>query len=330
MCRLFSRRTAPDYAVIPGDFAYPQPSLLQGTRFHNFIFQSNYEALQKVCDTWFNIPSREKIIYRPLVDKVILTYANYRSAASEVEPYRSHGFVPYQEIIFAFFVLGLKKRGSRWVAQRINAFVPYIFLDDIIPTIIGREIFGMPKTQAGIVAQTDPDQDFRFAAEVTTLKKFASTTPATSERLISLEQNNRPRATESEVWQDEEETFKKIRQAIFPGDTFPLPSLSLAIELFRFFAKKQLPFVSLKQNRSISDGTKASYQAIVEFPCELQKLHRAGLLSGDYTLHLEENDLFPMRRDLALDADQKGQKAEFAFYLDWDFSFENGRELWRG
>lgn len=314
----------PNYAPLHGDYVTEAPFLERGSTFYNFIIEGNKDYLQLICDNWFNIPSNGEVHIQPLLSDIIITFANYEASGSDVLPYVNWGAATYKELIFSFFVVSLDKKLGVWVAERIYAFVPYIFVDNVMAMKIGNEVLGMPKTLARFKIPADPHATVMdFSADAYTLKKFSPDTLASWEPLISMTQQ---KVSKPHTWSHKDEAIAYIRKSIFPDVKIPIPGPGIFVEIAEMLFEQKFPFISLKQFRDSTDSSKACYQAIIDFSCDMQKFTGAGLLSTDYSLKIFDSALFPIAQDLGIDA--LNTKIKFAFWLKWDFLFETGHELW--
>ncbi len=317
----------PNYANLHGDYVTEAPYFAHGATFYNFLFEGNSNHLQMLCDQWFNEPSKGQVYMQPMLSDIIITFADYDGVRSQATPYINWGYAPYKELIFSFFVMHLDKKRGIWIAERIYAFVPYIFVDSVFAMQIGKEVLGMPKTLASFKLPTQPSQADFFSADAYMLKKFSRETPAGFHQLIELKKTKNSTATANpETFPDSKTAFKRLRETIFRNAEIPMPSPGLLKELADMLLYQKFPFVSLKQFRDLEDSTKACYQSIGDFYCDMKRFHSGGFLSGDYELKLFESDLFPIAQDLGLLP--KGQKAKLGFWIKWDFEFKTGKEIW--
>jgi hypothetical protein len=235
--------------------------------------------------------------------------------------------VHYHETIFSIFAVRLKKSGGTWRAEHVGALVPYIFVDDAIAMAVGREMYGMPKTMGEIALPAGPHApDLGFSLDVVSTPAFNPDEPFRPMPIAAIRQAAAGQAGALHVWEDLETAFQALKGIIFGGHQIHLPSAGLLLEVADIFLEQRLPFSSLRQLRSMSAPEQAAYLSIVDFSARMERFERAGLLPGDFHLSLPQNALYPIREDLGL-AD--GQKAEAAFWLDWDFLFEGGREVWQ-
>lgn len=316
----------PLYVNLPGDFVSPQPFQLEGAQFYNFLYDADIGALQQVCDAWFNTPCGGKVMYKPLLPLVNISFVNYRAAYPATPPWDSQGYVPYQETIFSFFVVRLEKVFNTWVAQQLCAFSPYCFVSNQIPLQAGRDVFGMPKTIAQSVIPANPRYPYYFSTSTQAIKTYNQNLAADWERILMVQQLEKQESPMEHLFADLGQLRTALTKALKLADTMPIPDLDLLLELKNFILEGELPFVSLKQFRDIVHADRACYQAIIEFTCQMTRFNGAGLLHGSYELHLPQVDFFPIAQNLGLK--REGQQSRFAFWLDWDFQFQSGKEIW--
>lgn len=319
----------PDYQVKNGDIVYQQPYALGGVRFHNFIYEAPIENLTEICRKWFS-----KSLFmgevRPIAPYMIVTFGDYKSAASTVSPYNGYGIVPYKEVIVSFFVMRLRKFLGRWWAQSFCAFVPYIFADNILPIAQGREVYGMPKSHGNIIMPHHLENSGDFSCSAMSLKQFGPNEIATENKLINIKAKNTAKSPKSPINIESEgghEMYKHISDLLdikHDGTTI-LPGIGIGLELYKFIKNKQVPFISLKQFRNIGNGKKASTKNVVQFPCQMTGFHGGGIHFHPYELEVFNNDMFPIKKDFGLEDRPIESKA--AFWMDWDFNFLKGKKI---
>ncbi len=318
--------SSPVFHYLNGSLGFPAPFREGGSKMMSFVFKSDTAKLQAVCDAWFNTPTNGDLYYQPLLPIVLVTYASNQQSRPDVPPYNAWGSVAYNEVIFSIFVVRVKKLGSVWVAEHVGALVPYIFVDDAIVMAGGREVYGMPKALGRIALPSDPSApDKHFALESVSSARFSPDVPFSWLPIASIQQQPEAQPPAHHAWADMTEAFEALKHLVFGGSHIELPGIGLAIEVADMFLEKKLPFCSLRQVRSVASSEAAAYQAAVEFSAKMLKFNGAGLMHGTYQITLPQNDLFPLASDLGLTT---GQQSEAAFWLDWDFLFETGREVW--
>jgi len=314
----------PVFHYLNGTLGFPAPFYEGGSMMYSFVFSSDLDKLQKVCDAWFNVPSGGEVYYRPLLPIVIATFYNNAASNPLTPPFDQWGHTAYQEVVFSILVVRLKKKGGVWIAEHVSAFVPYIFVDNMFALAAGREVYGMPKSMSWIDVPADAqaaDKQFRIEA----ISAAAFSPGAAFARKLVAEVRQQGSGAAPSLWKDMETAFEAMKNMVFGGSHITLPGLGLVVEIAEIFLEQKLPFSSLRQLRAIDSSETAVYQAVVDFYARMKKFHGAGELPGDYILQLPQDAVYPIARDLGL---RDGQKAESAFWLHWDFVFETGREVW--
>lgn len=318
-----------NYQVKNGEIVYQQPYALDGVRFHNFIYDIPIENLTEICQKWFsnNLFMGE---VRPIAPYMIVTFADYKSASSKVTPYDGYGIVPYREVIVSFFVMRLRKFLGRWWAQSFCAFVPYIFADNILPIVQGREVYGMPKSHANITMPDQMENSGNFSCSAMSLKHFNPNEIAAENKLIEITANHNVETSQSPIkikGENGHEMYQHISDLLdikHDGTTI-LPGIGIGLQLYKFLKNKQVPFINLKQFRNISNGKKANTKNVVQFPCQMTGFHGGGIHFNPYELEVFDNDMFPIKKDFGLKNTPLESKA--AFWMDWDFNFLNGKKI---
>jgi hypothetical protein len=318
--------STPPFYYLNGAMTFPQPFDEKGSTMMSFMFKSDIQCLQKICDQWLNTPSNNELYYQPLAPIVQITFADTKQSRPSSEPYHDWGIIPYQEVIVTMFVVRLSKLGPVWVAEHISALVPYIFVTDAIVMANGREVYGMPKALGWVdLPKSVQESPKNFQLETVGAPYFMKGVPFSKNLLLSIVQTSEQDIPITEEWKDLSSAAAAIKKLMFGEGHLEIPGIELLIEIAKIWADEELPFTSLRQVRSISAPGEAVYQAIVEFNAKSLKVNGGGLINGSFQLKLPHNDLFPIAADFGL---SDGQMAEAAFWLDWDFLFDTGKEIW--
>lgn len=309
-----------------GSLNFPAPVNEKGSMMMSFVFKTDIQHLQSVCDNWLNLPTNNELYYQPLVPVVMVTFANNKACWPATPPYDNWGTIPYQEVIFSLFVVRVKKMGDLWIAEHVTALVPYLFVDDAIVMASGRELYGMPKAFGSIQLPDSPlAANKSFTLSTVSAAVFGRGVSFSNLPIASITQTGNNDIPATQEWTDIETAAKAMKNLIFGDGHIELPGLGLIVEAAELFLEKSLPFTSLRQLRSISSADEAIYKSVVEFNAKMLNLNGGGLLNGTFQLNLPQNDLFPIASDLGL-VDK--QIAEASFWIDWDFIFETGTDIW--
>ena len=305
---------------------FPQPFSITNSLMMSFLFQSDLKSLQTVCDKWLNIPTGNELNYIPISSMILVTFSNNGQSGPTTEPYVDWGTVAYQEVILSMFVARVNKEGEVWIIENVSTLVPYIFVTEGIVMGSGREVYGMPKTLGWVeMPYTTTDNMNTFSLKTIGTPLFKKGQQFSKDVIFSINETSEISPPLSTDWKDLEEASAALKKIIFGEGHIDLPGINLIIEIAELFMKKELPFTSLRQLRSISSADEAAYKEVVDFSAKATSFNGGGVLKGTYFLTLPEQALFPIAEDLGL---KDGQPALAGFWINWDFIFENGTEIW--
>jgi uncharacterized protein with NAD-binding domain and iron-sulfur cluster len=323
------RRTdLPPYVERCGLQDHLQPFLCANTRMYGFFVRGDASSLQRnVVDPILKGPTRGAMDYRVLSDLVMVTFAYTAEGHSLRTPDRQMGWIPERSCTVWVLTAAVRREGGVDVAERVVFFAPYIVVDNPWSMASGREIYGFPKTIGAILMPVDSAAPDAFSASTIILPVFQYAQQGSDEIIIRVDRTAAEPAPPA-VWSSGTEAARAVlSQWSSGGRRLMVPGLGLAIDLFDLLRHEVVPTVYLKQFRDAADGMRACYQAIVEAPMTMRKLHGGGPLSGSYTLTACDFASHPIVHDLGLP--QKTVPAEFPFFVDFDFVAEAGTEVWK-
>jgi hypothetical protein len=157
------------------------------------------------------------------------------------------------------------------------------------------------------------------------VKQFSPTSELTELPLIDVYRQRSGASSPARTWSSLEELFNTLKQdfiSLEKNDPI-LPGLQFAENLFADFSKMQIPQVFLKQSRSMVDGLKADYQAVIKSPARINALRSINELPG-YSVTIHHQDSYPIFDDLGI----KSQQSLMSFEIKMDFTIEQGQTLW--
>jgi hypothetical protein len=283
-------------------------------------------SLQTVCDKWLNEPTGNALTYQPILPMVMITFSHNGMSGPTSEPYSDWGTVGYQEVIFSLFVARVNKEGNVWIVEHVSALVPYIFVSDAIVMAAGREVYGIPKTLGWVdMPKSTTENTLSFSLQSIGTPQFRKGQPFSKNVITTIKDINLSSPSLSTDWKELDEALASIKKLIFGEGHLELPGLKLLIEIADLFLEKELPFTSLRQVRSLSSPNEAVYKDVINFAAKAKAFKGGGKLKGTYQLSMPEQQLLPIAQDLGL---KDGQQAEAAFWVNWDFIFETGKQIW--
>jgi hypothetical protein len=318
----------PRYVDRPGDVVFRPPYLQARTLLTAWPLPSDAAALQKVLDVALNEPSGGAVEYRPLLPMVLLVLADIKQVSSLDPRDAGRGWVPEQDICFWILAGAYKKDAAgKSVLDHIAFYIPYIWVTNGYTMATGREAIGYPKSFGWAQMATSGSDPGPFWADGLVLPTFDPASEVTRNRLLTIGRD--PGAVEGTSFGRGAgvAAARAFLEAIRGMHGWPAIDWNLVGELVADVMGKHLPMVFLKQFRDATDPTAACYQAIIEANATITDFQKGGLLPPGWTLQLQQYASAPFVGDLALPAGPT--RLEVGFWVDYTFSMDLGREIWR-
>lgn len=309
------------YVERDGETVYRPPYTQNNTLLMGWNFTTSLDSLQRILDHDLNAPARGAVRYRAVTSSFVLTFANIRTIRSLDARDRDRGWIP--EIDVCVWILAGAERPGTSQLDRLVWYVPYIWVDNPFAVATGRETLGYPKAIGWMHAPERPTDRGPFTLDALVLPTYAPETELVRRRVLSIEQSTH--AT----------TEPPAKSAASLVTVLLRPLLREArsgrdLALLRGAASNMLrghvPLVFLKQFRDSATPDRACFQAIVEANATIARVERGGVLDGTWRLDLERYDSVRMRDRLGLSATTL---ADRGFWVDFSFSMDLGREVWR-
>jgi hypothetical protein len=321
----------PSYVDRNGDIVYRPPYLQAGTLLTGWVLPSDIGALQKVCDEALNKPSGGAVEYRPLFSSVLLVLADIKKVSSLDPRDKLRGWVPEQDICFWILTGAYKDAGGgRKVLDHLAFYIPYIWVTNAYTMATGRESFGYPKSFGWAQMAKSPTDPGPFWADGMVLKTYSPETEVTRERLLTIAREGAiPSHANEKAFGPGEGTHavRTLVEKMVAMGGAPGIDWNFVYQLLRDVFGRHLPMVFLKQYRDAVDGTAACYQAIVEADATVTDFKGFGFLPPGWTLKLKQYASARIIDDLALSPSPS--RADLGFWVDYSFSMDLGRVVWR-
>lgn len=318
----------PNYISYPGEFVMRPSFQLNATQIYAFVLEGDKDKLQATLDTRLNEPfANSGLRYKPLSSNIFFTFSVTANGHSNDPVSEKEGYILEDEIAFWMPLIEEKYNGKRWVANRFALFIPFIFVNNPFALVAGREVYGFPKTIGSFSIPTNVRYADAFTVDTMSFANFAANSPLINNRLLKVA---REPITEgdsfSKEWTSDIDVIKALSKVLKKGLKKGIVSdWNLIKSLLKDIRNLEMPAVFLKQFRSGLDDNKAVYQALIDSGFKVNGFHGGGILHGDYTLSLNENDSFPLAESLGL---CDGQKVKAAFWINVDFENIVGTELY--
>jgi len=119
----------------------PPPYDCTGISLWGFLARADHDRLHKLCDETFRQTCNDAIAYEPVGAHVLLTFGAIDTIASAHPAFADDGSI--RESHAAVWVIVRRVKGS---GPRFAAFSPYMWVDNPISLVAGREYFGYQKS----------------------------------------------------------------------------------------------------------------------------------------------------------------------------------------
>lgn len=319
----------PAYIDRGGAQTYSQPLELIGCRFYSFVLDADQASLQAVCDRYLNGPAGGRAEYRPLFGCAVLGAAVIDAIRCLDRPPAEQFSITETDVAFWLPVLRGRTVAGVFIAESLQWFLPYVFVNNTWAVASGREIYGFPKAMCDIAVPPANAPD-RFEIRTLVVRKFGPDARAETLPLIDITRKSSQGDFLSEAFQTLEEAGRAFLEPLFGERRIVIPGIGLLEEVFNLVRHGTMPMVFLKEFRDVADGSRACYRAVVTAPAEVTRLRQVGRIGHPYQVAIHQYASHPIVRELGLagrvDPAQNVWTAEVrsAWYVDFDFNLLNG------
>ena len=316
------------YINTGGEQSYPQPLKMDGTHFYCFVLEANIQNLQDLCDKQLNQVSQGEIKYIPLIPKVILGFAHISKGYSLSPPFSDYGWMSENDVAFWVPVAAVKNICGINFVDHIAWYLPYVWVDNPMAVVIGRESWGFNKQEANLTVPTDFGHNALLAVDALAIPHFNPDNEVQMHQLLSVTRTDETILGSLEKkWQYPKEGFTEVISMLFGDGSIKLPDLNLLVEIFDILYHEEIPLVFIKQFRDLENGNRACYQALVNSFARMTKFHTGGFLPGNYKVKVSNFQSHPIISDLGLTGEEIDVLA--AFYTYYDFRMDGGTVIWQ-
>jgi uncharacterized protein with NAD-binding domain and iron-sulfur cluster len=314
----------PAYVEFGGRATTPPPFLSEGGRLRGYVIRGDSERIADLVERMFDIPAGGAMDYRSLGSMVLLLLGGFERVTCLTPPFDNWGSV--KEIMATFWVPVLAGRdlGDVFVADRFVLAVPYIFVDNPMSYLGGRETYGYAKT----MGRFEPcDAVGEHVTMETFGGNFGLNEPAGWRPFLEVKEVGGDNGTSDEVLEGFEGLVRRIRgdlpQVNSEGEIV-LPGVRLTADLLAAARAQRVYQLFLKQFRDAHDGTRACYQSVVEAPVEFIRTTNK-MVGRDAELTIHQLDSHPIGQELGV----TNQRAEIVFDAKIDMLVQPGVEVAR-
>jgi hypothetical protein len=296
--------------------AAPPPFICRGGRFQAFVFKGDRSLLSELCERMLNGPAGGACHYAPIGEHVLILTGSFQSVASQAPGFSERGSV--RETQLSLWVPALAHTTSP-ERSSLCMLVPYIFVDNSMSLLGGREDFGYPKA----MGQFEPPGALGATVALSAFGgDFEPDNQATWRPLLALqgpETTGAQPVGEAEEWKTAAELARLIGDASATSSDTATSEQGLIRSLIEALLDHTVQQVFLKQLRNAGRADTTCYQAVVEAPVHVSNVRFCPSFD-EWTLTIHPLDSHPIGTELGL----ANQGTRLTFKLELDMTVGTG------
>ena len=302
----------PPYVDIPSTQTLPGPIAFTGLTMSAFLLPADPAVLRTLCKSLIDTPSGGQVSFTPMLPYVLMSFTQFPQGVFVDYPER--GVASERELSFG--IPGLYAGAG---ATGFGLVMPFLFLDNPVAMMTGRENYGYFKQWGGISLPGDT-ADGGFAADVYGCAAFTASARWANQRMVTLQRPAPPAAPQSLglPWSGIEHAATFLRDKI-------TAVAEADVDAFAPFLQGKLTQIFLKQFRDISDGSRACYQAVT-----LADYTVTRIVSVEPELHydyaFEALESTPVAATLGI---APSGRTGIGVKITMDMQLDTGRVLWQ-
>jgi uncharacterized protein with NAD-binding domain and iron-sulfur cluster len=318
-------RELPPYVEYGGRATAPSPFACEEGRLRGLLLQGDGPRIAALVETMFNGPAGRGVEYRALGSLVMMLMGGFARVTSLTPPFDRWGAVRETQASFWIPVLAGRDAGPVFIAERLLLAVPYVFVDNPMSYLGGRETFGYAKTMGRFVPPTGLGDHVTLQAFGGNFGRNEGADWHDFLEVIAGAQRSDP---EQDAPGSGPLALLRHLVGDMPGlaegSELVVGDIRLTTGLVDDLLAGRVGQVFLKQFRDAADGTRACYQAVVEAPVQIRRVESA-LSERRWSIRVHPLDSHPIDRELGI----VDQRSELAFDIEIDFVVEDGLEVGR-
>lgn len=288
------------------------PCRMSNANMYGFFAKIDQLKVQNYIDSTLNLVATDERYFKEIGEYALLTFTDIEKIASLTAPFSEQGWMQETDIIIWLPVAQVEKQGNDEDITHLYWYPAFICVNNIYALINGRETWGYNKYLCDYQMPSSVEILTDFSVSLDCFKHFSPTSKLQSQQLFTVMNTA---TVQNDGILSAFENFGEQVASLFDGEHLGI-DLALLKQLLHGFVNPQMDQILFKQFPD-GQGNNAVYQAVLHSPSEIKKIHQFKLLSGDYQLHLQQVDSFPLAQMFGL---QLGSQAVYLpFYIKMDF-----------
>jgi hypothetical protein len=297
----------PSYIEYGPRLTFPGSFLAKGGHFLGLVLNGDAEKLAELCKRVLSDPAEGKCTYRPLAPYIVMLVGSWEQLSSRGPGLEGGGTVCETCMMFWLPVLATDADGS----ERVCLFAPYVFVDNQMSLLIGREDFGYAKA----IAQFEPRRVIIPPEGTTTIEAYGGNlndprVQAEWYKAVTLKQTQADIERTPAESKGALDVAKKLAPLLQQPGLDPERHVSAAKAFFEGKTRE----VFLKQFRDASQATRSCFRQVVESPIVVSN-PEAWFLPQSWEVTVRSSGTYPIVEELGI---EKKSTALFAYELRLD------------
>ncbi len=308
----------PSYAQFGARETAPAPFECKGGSFHGFLLAGDTRRIKNLCRRMLNDPAKGEVEYRPLSRYVVMVVGPFAELRSKVKRFNAEGFVKETQLSLLLPLEARTYYGKGNRRRRLVMAAPYVFVDNPMSLLNGREEFGYAKA----LGRFNPKTGRAKKTKITVFGgDYAKDSRAGWTQLLQVEQLGTTHSLMRLVptIRDVPTIFKEIPDlAKDVPDIVKLLARGDGRRFLEALEKQEVKQVGLKQFRDAADSTRACYQKVVEVPVRLRNV--TVHICSPWHVRVTRLDSYPIGEELGVGT----QTARLSFKFTADMTLDAG------
>ncbi|HEX7611006.1 MAG TPA: acetoacetate decarboxylase family protein [Solirubrobacteraceae bacterium] len=294
---------------------YPPPFYSHGGRFLGLVMNGDAAKIKTLLDTMLNEPAEGKVEYTAIGHRVVLLVGSFDELGSSAPGYVGQGVVGETQMSIWLPLRAKYADGS----ERICLTAPYVFVDNPMSLLCGREDFGYPKA----LAQFEPPRWTGAGIQIEVFGgNFGKVARAGWTQILSVTPAGGP-APAAAIANDPIAVAEElVARATGTSDSATLLGLIGEIKEVIEYLQGKARQAFLKQFRDAAVAGEACYREVVEAPARVS-VGSVGLSPYEWHVAIAELKSHPIVADLGL----ASESTPLAFELEMDITLGVGEVI---
>lgn len=304
------------YETYCGNFMLRHPYRIEGITALGAAVQGDRDRMQDLVNRTLNCHGRHRR-YVVAARTVFFTFMRMERMFSANDP--GAGCFSETELNVAMLLVAAD------MPPRVVTYMPCLWLDSGPALIAGRDIFGYPKQLGEVTMPAAIGGTAELEARTTVLHRPGQG-PASDCTILRMRRTDAATLEKKNVATTELGALEILLESILDLDIKSLDQFGLGWPGIQI---DDLSMAWMRQLPSIADSSMASFRSAAEGRFDVS-IRSAGLLAGDYEVHIPAHHSVRLAEELGLAAPRQDVTltAAAAYHMDFDLTLHAGRDLW--